>query len=85
MTDRTTQQWTLAQRPEGEPTPDDFRWTEKMLPDLTDGQVLARTLYLSLDPYMRRPHERWAVLCAARADRRRHGGRIGCRGRRVKI
>lgn len=43
----------LASRPHGEPTADNFRTETVELPDLSEGQVLLRTVYLSLDPYMR--------------------------------
>ena len=43
----------LASRPAGAPTPENFRLERVALPDLADGQVLLKTLYLSLDPYMR--------------------------------
>lgn len=49
---RTTQ-ITLAARPVGEPRDSDFATVEQELPALQDGQVLLRTVYLSLDPYMR--------------------------------
>ena len=48
-----SQQWTLASRPQGAPTADNFKWVETELPAPADGQVLARTLWMSLDPYMR--------------------------------
>ena len=43
----------LASRPEGEPKPADFRLVESEAPAPKDGEVLLRTLWLSLDPYMR--------------------------------
>jgi NADPH-dependent curcumin reductase len=43
----------LAKRPVGTPQPADFRLEEGPRPTPLDGQVLLRTLYLSLDPYMR--------------------------------
>jgi len=43
----------LASRPDGEPTEGNFRTETVDLPELSDGQVLLRTVYLSLDPYMR--------------------------------
>jgi NADPH-dependent curcumin reductase len=43
----------LNSRPIGEPTSDNFRLEEGAVPMPSDGQVLLRTLYLSLDPYMR--------------------------------
>ena len=49
----TSRQVLLARRPEGEPTDDTFSFEEHELPDLEDGQLLLRVVYLSLDPYMR--------------------------------
>jgi NADPH-dependent curcumin reductase CurA len=43
----------LASRPVGEPKPSDFRLEETPVPTPGDGQVLLRTIWLSLDPYMR--------------------------------
>ena len=43
----------LAAHPRGLPTPQDFRLDETPAPAPGEGQVLLRTLYLSLDPYMR--------------------------------
>src|SRR5437879_6440192 len=49
----TNRQIILASRPEGEPKPDNFRLVESAPPQPNDGEVLLRTLWLSLDPYMR--------------------------------
>ncbi|RAO76417.1 NADP-dependent oxidoreductase [Dyella jiangningensis] len=43
----------LVSRPQGQPTPHDLRLEETAIPEPGDRQVLLRTLYLSLDPYMR--------------------------------
>ena len=43
----------LAARPEGLPKPSDFRLVETPVPELTEGQFLVKTNYLSVDPYMR--------------------------------
>jgi NADPH-dependent curcumin reductase CurA len=43
----------LAARPAGTPAPRDFRLEEAPVPTPADGEVLLRTLHLSLDPYMR--------------------------------
>lgn len=43
----------LNARPVGAPTADNFRIEQLPVPVPEDGQVLLRTLYLSLDPYMR--------------------------------
>ncbi len=43
----------LAARPVGLPKRSDWQFTETPLPEPRDGEVLARVLYLSLDPAMR--------------------------------
>src|ERR1700712_1674528 len=43
----------LVSRPIGEPKASDFRIEEHALPAPGEGQVLLRTIWLSLDPYMR--------------------------------
>lgn len=43
----------LAARPDGRPKPTDFRFERAAVPEPTEGQVLLKILYLSLDPYMR--------------------------------
>ena len=47
------QQIHLVSRPDGEPSADNFRLVEVPVPELTDGQVLVKNHYMSLDPYMR--------------------------------
>jgi len=49
----TARRIVLASRPTGEPTPQNFRTEDVPLPKPGPGQVLLRTLWLSLDPYMR--------------------------------
>ncbi len=45
-------QWLLARRPAGSvPVKEDFRWRENHAPEPAAGQVLSRTVYLSMDPY----------------------------------
>lgn len=43
----------LASLPHGVPVLENFRLEDTPVPEPTDGQVLLRTVYLSLDPYMR--------------------------------
>ena len=43
----------LIARPVGEPKRSDFSFIDEPIPALRDGQVLLKTLYLSLDPAMR--------------------------------
>ena len=49
----TYQKIVLASRPQGQVTPDNFRIEQAAIPALSDGQVLIRNHFLSLDPYMR--------------------------------
>ncbi len=43
----------LARRPVGAPAPEDFRIDTAPVPSPAEGEVLRRTIWLSLDPYMR--------------------------------
>lgn len=43
----------LRRRPDGEPRPDDFALIEDPIPVPGPGQVVTRTIWLSIDPYMR--------------------------------
>ena len=53
MTNPLHRRIVLASRPVGAPKPSDFRLEESTIPAPAAGQLLLRTLYLSLDPYMR--------------------------------
>ena len=53
MTTLVNRQLLLVSRPDGEPTAANFKLVELPVPDLTDGQVLVKNHYMSLDPYMR--------------------------------
>lgn len=43
----------LHKRPEGKPTSDDFRFEEEEVPAASEGQILLKALYVSVDPYLR--------------------------------
>ena len=47
---RVNYQWRLQSRPQGRVKESDFEWTEESTPELAEGQILVRTIYLSLDP-----------------------------------
>lgn len=49
----TNRKWTLQSRPAGLITPGDLQLVETPMPELQDGQALARVKYLSIDPTMR--------------------------------
>ncbi|MGI9895053.1 NADP-dependent oxidoreductase [Vibrio natriegens] len=53
MTDALNRRIVLASRPHGAPTTENFRLDEVAKPVPKDGEMLLRTVYLSLDPYMR--------------------------------
>ena len=68
----------LAKRPTGDVTPDCFRSETVSLPALAEGQILIRSLYLSLDPYMRpRMTELRSYTPPFEIDRPLTGGSIG--------
>lgn len=49
----TNRAWVLANHPDGMPATSDWRMEETPRPTPGEGQVLARAIYLSVDPYMR--------------------------------
>ncbi|WP_422122522.1 NADP-dependent oxidoreductase [Planococcus sp. X10-3] len=53
MTPKTYKEIHLANRPEGTPANEDFAFVEKEIASPGEGEVLLKTLYLSVDPYMR--------------------------------
>ena len=46
-------QWRLKARPIGEPSADTWEYTETELPTITDGELLIKIEYISMDPAMR--------------------------------
>jgi NADPH:quinone reductase len=53
MLPKTQQQIQLVSRPEGMPVESDFLYKKVEVPQPSQGEVLIKTLYLSVDPYMR--------------------------------
>ncbi len=53
MTSQTNHRIVLAGRPQGRPDVNNFRQETTPVPEPGAGQMLLRTLYLSLDPYLR--------------------------------
>ncbi|TAL19698.1 MAG: NADP-dependent oxidoreductase [Aquabacterium sp.] len=56
--ERTNRRVVLAVHPQGLPAASDFRLETVPVPEPAEGQLLLRTLHLSLDPYMRNLMER---------------------------
>ena len=76
MTDAV--QIVLAKRPAGDVTADCFRRETIKLPALADGQVLIRSRFLSLDPYMRpRMTETRSYVPPFELDKPLTGGSVG--------
>ena len=68
----------LASRPSGWPTEDNFAVTEAARPELTDGQVRVRNLFMSVDPYMRgRMNDTKSYVPAFQLGEPLQGGAIG--------
>ena len=53
MSNGLNQEIHLAARPQGWPTLDTFALIEMPIPEPTEGQVLVRNIFMSVDPYMR--------------------------------
>ena len=70
--------WHLKSRPDGMPTADNFELKEFALPDLGEGQVRVRNLWLSVDPYMRgRMNEAKSYIPPFQLDAPMEGGAVG--------
>ena len=81
MAGRVNRQIILAARPQGEPKESDFRLVETPVPEPGPGQMRLRTLYLSLDPYMRGRMNAGPSYAPAGRDRTGHGRRDGLASR----
>lgn len=68
----------LAKRPEGQPTPENFRLETVAMPSLGEGEVLLKVLYMSLDPYMRgRMDDAKSYSTPVAIDEQMGGGAVG--------
>ncbi|MEQ6204041.1 NADP-dependent oxidoreductase [Sulfitobacter sp. HNIBRBA2951] len=68
----------LASRPDGAPTPENFRLEELPIPTPGDGEVLVRVHYMSLDPYMRgRMDDAKSYAANIPVDGKMEGGSVG--------
>ncbi|WP_343464725.1 NADP-dependent oxidoreductase [Pantoea sp.] len=74
---KTNKAWLLASRPKGEPVNENFRLVEQPIPEVKDGEMLLRTVYLSLDPYMRgRMDDSKSYAAPAELDKPMVGGTV---------
>jgi NADPH-dependent curcumin reductase CurA len=68
----------LKSRPTGMPALENFETVERPLPEPGDGEVLTKTLYLSLDPYMRgRMSDAKSYAAPAELGKPMVGGTVG--------
>ena len=68
----------LKSRPTGMPALDNFETVERPLPEPGEGEVLTKTLYLSLDPYMRgRMSDAKSYAAPAELGKPMVGGTVG--------
>jgi NADPH-dependent curcumin reductase CurA len=68
----------LAQRPVGEPKPEDFELAEVELDEPGDGQLLVRNVFMSVDPYMRgRMNDAKSYVPPYELGKAMYGGAVG--------
>ncbi|MCW8330219.1 NADP-dependent oxidoreductase [Photobacterium sp. SDRW27] len=68
----------LASRPSGTPTTDNFSFVDRKLPNLQDGEVLVKNLWMSVDPYMRgRMIDQKSYVAPFEIGKALEGGAIG--------
>lgn len=74
----TNRQWVLDHYPDGAATPETWRMVESAIPEPGPGQILIKTKWLSMDPYLRgriSPAANYAAGCAP--GEVMHGGGVG--------
>ena len=78
MSNKINRQIILAKRPSGKPESANFRLEESAIPVPEDGKVLCKTIYLSLDPYMRgRMNEGKSYAAPVAINELMTGGTVG--------
>ena len=74
----SNRRWVLAAHPKGLPRETDWRLEEEPVPDPGDGEMLVRSIYLSVDPYMRgRVSDAKNYAAGVRIGEVMHGGGVG--------
>lgn len=68
----------LASRPTGIPSAENFALAQNTLPEIQDGEVLVKNLWMSVDPYMRgRMMDRASYIAPFQIGEALEGGAIG--------
>ena len=74
----TMQTWVLKSRPVGAPTLDNWEMVEEAIPTAGEGEYVAETLWLSIDPYMRgRMNDAKSYAKPVAIGGRMEGGTVG--------
>ena len=74
----TTREWHLVSRPHGTPDPSDLALVDVALPAPSDGEVVVRNTFLSVDPYMRgRMNDTKSYVPPFALDAPMDGGAVG--------
>ena len=78
MNAKVSREIRLKNRPIGLPTESDFELAEVTVPQLGEGQVLIRNIYMSVDPYMRgRMYDRKSYVPPFQLNQALDGGCVG--------
>ena len=73
-----SREWSLAKRPVGMPTSDDFQLVTNSCPEPADGQIQVRNHWMSVDPYMRgRMYDRESYVPPFQIGETLQGGAVG--------
>lgn len=78
MAETLSREIRLKNRPLGMPAENDFEIAEVLIPEIREGQILVRNVYMSVDPYMRgRMGERESYIAPFEIGKPLEGGAVG--------
>ena len=78
MAETISREIRLKNRPMGLPVANDFELAEVMIPEISEGQILVRNAYFSVDPYMRgRMREQETYIASFELGKPLDGGCVG--------
>jgi NADPH-dependent curcumin reductase CurA len=78
MAETLSREIRLRNRPVGMPSENDFELAEVLIPEIREGQILVRNVYMSVDPYMRgRMGERESYIAPFEVGKPLAGGAVG--------
>jgi len=78
MTETTSREIRLKNRPQGLPRESDFELAQTTIGEISEGEILVQNIYMSVDPYMRgRMDDRKSYVPPFQIDRPLEGGSVG--------